>query len=444
MTKNRKFWLRTPLRATHALAILAMHLIPALTLFASTQEKYPILDHVEWRTLNAYQHTLTEAELRERLKIFSPDGAIYQFLTFHPDHSVDIFETPAKQQFLWRLYLKAPAAAHSPEIPKATEFTAKQIATFYEATWQLPLKGLTIGIDPGHIGGEWASIEERYFKYRSYPPVKEGDLTLITANHLATALEQAGAKVVFTRTEAEPTTTLRPIDFQHHALEWAAEGTRSFSDRYYTFRYRWYRELLFYRVAEVVARGRLLAQHQPDFTICIHYNAAPWSGRTPRMFHVKKLVAFVHGSYSQEEIESPTQKIALFQKLFENSSPMEFEIADAITRSMAEQMQMPPENYGDWPAANRVNENPYVWSRNIIANRLFPGPVIFAEGPYMNDYDTFYRIQAGDYEGIQTIRGKEYPSLFREFANAMADGLISHYRTKRQLTQKMGDGGKSE
>jgi len=400
---------------------------------AIQKEHHPAQRAVEWRTLNAHQRTLTKNTFRERLKIFSPDDAIYKFMTFHEDHSVSLFETPAKNQFLWRLYFLPPQTdTNTPQ--DAADFTPDRIASYFRATWEQPLRGLTIGIDPGHIGGEWANIEERYFKYRSYDPVKEGDLTLITAKHLAKALENAGAAVVFTRSGAEPTTTLRPDNFNYEAMEWAAEGTRYFSTRYYTFRYRWYREFLFYRVAEVVARAHRLAKQQPDFTICIHFNAAPWSGRTPRLYHVKKLVAFVHGSYSQKEIESPTQKHELFQKLFANVAPVEIEIADAITREMQAVMQMKPENYGDWSAANRVNDNPYIWSRNVIANRLFPGPVIFAEGAYMNDYDTFYRIQAGDYEGVKMIRGKEYPSLFREFADAMAEGLIKHYRQKRALS----------
>lgn len=401
----------------------------AVHTLALPRENRPIRESVEWRTLNAYQHTLTQTIFRERLKIFSPDGAIYKLMTFHEDDSVSLYQTSAKKELLWRLYF-LPADTNNQNDPA---LSPNRVATYFGASWKQPLRGLTIGIDPGHIGGDWANIEERYFRYGSHAPVKEGDLTWITAQHLATALQLAGAEVVFTRAEGEPATSFRPDDFNYQALEWAAEGTRYFSTRYYTFRYRWYREFLFYRVAEVVARAHRLSRQQPDFTLCIHYNAAPWSGRRPRLYNVKKLVAFVHGSYLEDELESPTQKYELFQKLFAHVSPVEIEIADAVTREMEAVMKMKPENYGDWAAAHRVNDNPYIWSRNVIANRLFPGPVIFAEGAYMNDYDTFYRIQAGDYEGVRKIRGKEYPSLFREFANAMAGGLIKHFRQKRKL-----------
>lgn len=409
-------------------ALLFLHTCTTV-LLAIPHEMHPLHRCTDWRTLNQYQHTISEATFRDRLKLFSHDGAIYQFLTFHPDHSVSVYETPAKKKFLWRVYF----ASTDDDTPTSFRFKQDHITDFIGATWEQPLKGLRIGIDPGHIGGEWSKVEERHMKYRSYPVVKEGDLTLITARHLADRLRQAGAEIVFTRTNAAPVTRFRPADFNHDALEWAAIGTRSFSRRYYTYRYRWYRNFLFYRVAEVAARADLLSRYDPDFTICIHYNAAPWPGRKVRLYNAKKLVAFVHGSYSEQEIASPTQKIELFRKLFEYVAPVEIEIADALTNGMREVMNMPPEDYSSWPAAHRVNDNPYVWSRNVIANRLFPGPVIFAEGPYMNDTEAFYRIQAGDYEGVKTIRGKEFPSIHREFAGAMAGGLIQHYRQKLQL-----------
>jgi N-acetylmuramoyl-L-alanine amidase len=396
-------------------------------------EKNPLYPLLEWRTLDRFQESLTESDFRDRLKIFSPDGSINEFLTFHDDHSVTVFETPAKEIAIWTLrFYREPDS--SPPSHRTDKFSPQHIATLFDVSYAKPLKGLTIAIDPGHIGGAWANIEERHFKYKSYPPVQEGDLTLITAEHLATALKSAGATVILTRTEAEPVTTLRPQDFLHDSLEWAADTTRGFSDRYFTFRYKWYSQFLFYRVAEIAARAQLLAKYQPDFTLCLHYNAAPWSGRRPRLFNVQKLVTFVHGSYLKEEIESPTQKFELFKKLFENSTPIEIEIADVVSSKMAERLQMKPENYTDWKAADRVSENPYIWSRNVIANREIPGPVIFLEGLYMNDRESFYRIQAGDYEGLKTIRGKSHPSVFREFAQATADGIIEHYREKYDLT----------
>ncbi|NJK92144.1 MAG: hypothetical protein HC904_10125 [Blastochloris sp.] len=95
---------------------------------------------------------------------------------------------------------------------------------------------------------------------------------------------------------------------------------------------------------------------------------------------------------------------------------------------MEKGLRLPPENYSSWAATARVNENPYVWSRNLLANRLFPGPTLFVEGPYMNDKETYARLQAGDYDGVRMIEGREQRSLFREYAESVAVGVVGYYR----------------
>jgi hypothetical protein len=48
--------------------------------------------------------------------------------------------------------------------------------------------------------------------------------------------------------------------------------------------------------------------------------------------------------------------------------------------------------------------------------------------PYvMNSTHDYARIQAGDYEGNREINGQQLPSIFREYANALAQALANHY-----------------
>ena len=55
-----------------------------------------------------------------------------------------------------------------------------------------PLNGLRVAIDPGHIGGPWAQMEERSTRYHGSAPVQEGDLNLITARLLKQELTDDG------------------------------------------------------------------------------------------------------------------------------------------------------------------------------------------------------------------------------------------------------------
>ncbi len=63
------------------------------------------------------------------------------------------------------------------------------------------LAGLKVALDPGHIGGYWAKMEERWFQIGNSKPVTEGDMTLLVAKLIANKLESWGAQVYLTRSK---------------------------------------------------------------------------------------------------------------------------------------------------------------------------------------------------------------------------------------------------
>jgi hypothetical protein len=79
-----------------------------------------------------------------------------------------------------------------------------------------------------------------------------------------------------------------------------------------------------------------------------------------------------------------------------------------------------------------VNANPYVWARNLLANRLFACPVVYIEPYVMNSRFVFERIQAGDYEGVRHFGGTMRKSIYREYADAVAEGIVAYY-SRRSL-----------
>ena len=261
-------------------------------------------------------------------------------------------------------------------------------------------------------------------------------MVLIVSRHLERLLQEAGATVVWARDQTEPVTALRPADLTWEAVQTMASmdaGTLSRLKPKNILRTHELRaNLLFYRSAEIIARAERVRALRPDFTLCIHYNAAPW-GRfsAPRLYPANKLVVFVHGAYTDSELNEETQRFHLMRKLLEGSSALEIALATQVAEAMAQGWNLPPENYDSWDVAVRAGSNPYVWARNLLANRLFDGPTIFVEGPYMNDHATFARMQAGDYVGEREIGGKIVRSLHREFAEFIAQGVIHYYR--RQL-----------
>jgi hypothetical protein len=76
------------------------------------------------------------------------------------------------------------------------------------------------------------------------------------------------------------------------------------------------------------------------------------------------------------------------------------------------------------PNALKVGKVEGVWARNLLANRLYRCPVVFLEPYRANSIDAYHRILLGDYAGTRKISGVPRASLVREYAKAVADGIL--------------------
>jgi len=384
----------------------------------------PVTELPEWRLLESHQGTITRSQFEDRWRrIYDPAGELAKYILL-TDEGVELFRDAARTQSLFHLRF-APGEG-------------RERKAILVSSWlpEKPLLGQVICLDPGHIGGDWADVEERTFRIGRDRPVVEGELNLKTCRLLEERLREAGAQVVWTHQGFEPTTRLRPADLYPEAIRYMLQDVKSRRFPSYSANglIRWNAELLFYRTAEIQARARKVNEElRPDFTLCLHYNAAPW-GRAGRasLASAKRVVLFAHGSYTADELAYDDQKFHLFQKLLENSNPEELEIGAAIGKEFKEKWGFPPEDCASAGYAHATGVSPYLWYRNLIANRLFRGPVIFVEGPYMNDRTSYSWIQAGEYEGTRMIGGKMRENIFREYADRVADGVIGLFRERQK------------
>src|SRR5436305_5662344 len=90
-----------------------------------------------------------------------------------------------------------------------------------------------------------------------------------------------------------------------------------------------------------------------------------------------------------------------------------------------------PYQYPTANSATKVGRSGYVYARNLLATRLYRCPVVYCEPYVMNSKDGFARIQAGDYQGTKEINGVARKSIFREYADSVAEGLSEYYRHAR-------------
>jgi len=362
----------------------------------------------DWSTLKHYQQTISRGEFENLLaKVYCPSGALTNYLTF-TTNAVSVFSTTEKTDpALFILRFSSPVSP-----PNSHPLSLKRIA-----------------LDPGHIGGAWARMEERFFERGNDRPVQEAELNLMVARLLKTRLEAAGAQVFLTKDNFEPVTDKRPEDFRAQAEQEIKASARfdtfpplereaAFADAV-----RKRAELLFYRSSEIAARAQLLNEKiKPDLTICLHVNAVEWD-ECHSLVDDNRLVVFVHGNYLASEMKDDDQRLRLFEKLLERSHPTELAVAEALATTLASATKLQPVDYGPNSGAVRAGDNPYVFTRNLAANRLVNGPVVFLEPYYQNNRLVYQRIQLGDYEGLRDVNGTPMKSIFREYADAVAEGL---------------------
>lgn len=344
--------------------------------------------------------------------VYTSAGSLTGLLTY-AGNSVSVFASPEKTNALFTLRF---AVGHPPSIRPTIALRR-------------------IALDPGHIGGEWARMEERFFVRGKDRPVQEAVLNLTVAQLLKQRLDRHGCNVFLTKNDLQPVTDKRPEDFRVAAQQAVAQ-LKTYDaypplerDAALADAVRKGQEQLFYRGAEIAARAKLVNDwYRPDLTVCIHFNAVEWNDRFD-LVDDNRILVFVHGRYLPEELADDSMKMRLFFKLLSRTIAVELPVAESVANALARATKLPPGAYGPSGPAIRVGTNAYVYARNLAANRLIDSPVIFLEPYYMNNRVVYQRIQLGDYDGVKEINGNSYPSIFREYADAVFEGLLPYLDT---------------
>jgi N-acetylmuramoyl-L-alanine amidase len=370
----------------------------------------------DWSALDAWQETITRADFERLLTtIFTTGGAWRNFIAID-DREAVIATGTAASGLKFHLRFAEPGRDKLP--PRHWRTTAE----LPPAPADRPLEGLRIAIDPGHLGGEWAKMEERWFVVGHGSPVCEGDLTLAVAKLLKPKLETLGATISLVRDSAAPLTPLRPDSLLAETVGPAPNEALKAAQR------------LFYRTAEIRARAeRVNTVLKPDLVLCLHFNAEPWGDpNAPALVDRTHFHLLLNGGYTDDELALADQRFEMLGKLLQRTHTEEAAIGADVAAAFFRVTGLPPYTYPtEARNARTVDGNPFLWARNLLANRLYDCPVIFLEPYVMNSRGDYARIQAGDYEGLREIDGKPQPSIFREYADALTEGLAEHYRKHR-------------
>ena len=395
----------------------------------------PLADPPKWESLAKYQKSITHDEFERLLReVYAPRGISEDLIRVERDFACVLMDKNAQTWLTLRF-------AQDEQARRSVSHRWRPARALPHQKRAGVLAGLKIALDPGHIGGAWAKMEERWFKLGDAPPVEEGEMTLRVAKVLAPKLRALGAQVSFVREKNEPVTPFRPDDFKGAARDvLKAAGTENPPEDFVgpddplrEQSVRWQSEILFYRTHEIRQRARLVNfRLHPDLVLCLHFNAEAWGDEhNPSFIDKNHLHLLVNGSYLESELAFDDERFEMIRRLLSRAYNEEVGIADTVAGTMSKQMQLPPYQYTT-DNVTRIGTSGYVYARNLVATRLYQCPVVYFEPYVMNNAEVFARVQAGDYEGTRPINGVERPSIFREYADSVVAGLVEYYGNARR------------
>lgn len=394
----------------------------------------PLATPPKWEALERFQETITHDDFVRLLTTVYATRGFGDFVQLS-DESVRILQDRDAGTFFTLRFAKPGRNKRPPRF-------WRRIQKLKPAPARKPLKNIRVALDPGHIGGEFAKMEERWFQVNASAPVEEGEMTLAVAKLLATRLRKLGAEVSFVRGENAPVTPKRPADFQDIAR--GVLSKNGVTDPPLTYAnpddpakeksVQWQTELLFYRQSEIRDRAQKVNQVlHPDLVLCLHFNAEEWGDpKAPTLLDKNHFHVLVNGSYLPDELAVDDQRFEMLQKLLSRAYDEELPLAEKMAAVFARETKLPPYEYTKDTVA-KVGTSGFVYARNLLATRTFNCPVVYFEPYVMNSNEVFARVQAGDYDGTREIAGKLQPSIFREYADGVADGLAEFCRERRKL-----------
>lgn len=303
----------------------------------------------------------------------------------------------------------------------------------------LPLTGLRLVLDSGHVGGQWAAHEQREFRIGENDfYVREAELALDVVKRARNQLIELGAEVQLLRESLVPVNSRRPIDYLEEAMEIIPLSGEYTADTHklYVSALQDKAIKMSLRSGELIERARLVNKViQPDALISVHMNAAAWNSTTAdgtaselKLLDFNDLHVLIFGCMSQEELELSHQQAQLAIKINNDSGSIEQLLGASMATALADATKLPPAKYETCNAVLLDPDQPYVFARNLMILRLAECPTVLLE-PYIANSESVYpRLQSAL---ADRTNGKQPASddILVEYANAVVAGVLNCYAT---------------
>lgn len=350
---------------------------------------------------DCYQGKCTRAEIEERLGMFlQKDGAIGNYFSLSND-VLKLFNSEGHVEY---------------ELKLTSEAAAKQIAK------RQNLIGVKVAIDPGHLGGPYATLEDRFIDIplsleRANPiQFDEGTLCFLTAVYLKLLLEKEGAIVMLTRDR------IGAGVYEDDFFDWLKKNTQLWMGEGGSLKKIFGK---YYNPLDLRARAKKINDFAPDLTVVIHYNATEIEGNVPSNHNVSPLnynMIFVPGAFCHNELIDRDSRYEFLRLLVSDDLHSSLSLSKAVLDKLGEHLQVPPISKHD--GANYLNRvgmkvHEGIYARNLALTRLIHGPVCYGETLIQNNIDECVKLANNDF----VIGGQQCSSRIKQVAEGYFEGI---------------------
>lgn len=302
--------------------------------------------------------------------------------------------------------------------------TIKKPAQVNVRTAEQPLKGYRIALDPGHFSTSMtdAQSEQKFLFFvpdsangkRDTVRIFESLLTFNTAHILKSKLEEKGAEVFVTRTQANFTSfnctyqdwikyhRQRSLDsLKENGSLSAEKHSKLLKCNNYTLFWDFFRDY------DLANRCNKVNAFAPDVTIIIHYNVdeknAPWKQHTKKNFSM----TFIGGAFT--DINKTESKVNFLRLLLTDQLNKSEDLSAKTVFNFNKVLEIPIAKAVD---ADYLKENclitasPGVFCRNLALCRKINSPLVYGESLYQDNEKETKLLMSSDLD-IYGIKANE-------------------------------------
>ena len=356
------------------------------------------------------------------------------------------FRDPESQERLsFEIPLLGPA-----EVIRPNAHTQRLQTIASQANSSLPLRGLRVALDPGHMGGDfWDHETGKYVEDERGRKLSEGLLALQTALLLEQELRALGAEVSLTRRSlsAVTPTPYRELDLrawglrelrESQLLDWfqdlltrapiGADLFRTFerSPRVRNLFDASQRGKYFILREDLIARSTQMSAFSPDISLVLHFDTSDPPGNPHGLNRADHngTKTYISGAFQPEEFASQESRELFTAHLLDRDArESSLRLSRAVVQAISTRLQLGLETFGGREA---TPVEPGIFARNLgVSRRLTGHAVSYVECLFYNGPTEFERLQ----QQTETLEVDGQPTRFsprlRQLSTALKEAILT-------------------